>query len=97
MKQDEYAIVLPKSSRALKEFKVLYKRRKSQVEKAISKLKIYPTDISKMGIEKLKDREVGNYSIRVSKGDRIIYDVDTKARKVLLIRASKHDLYRLIK
>lgn len=98
MNQDEYKIILPKSSRGLKEFKVLYKRRKSQVEKAISKLKVHPTDITKKGIEKLENNEVGDYSIRVSKGDRIIYDVNKEGREVLILRAVKHDFVdRLLK
>lgn len=88
---------MPKSSKALKEFKNLYRRRKEQTQKAIDKLKKHPTDIARHGIEKLKDNEVGSHSIRVSKGDRIIYDVNTKKKEVLLIRAGKHDLYRLLK
>ena len=97
MSKSDYTILLPQSSKRLKEFKNLFTRRKKQVEKAIEKLKKYPTDLTKSGIEKLEDKEVGEYSIRVSKGDRIIYDVNLKKREVLLIRAGKHDLYKLLR
>lgn len=97
MNLDEYKILLPRSVKALKEFKNLFNRRRNQTQKAIDKLKIHPTDITISGIEKLSDNEVGDYSIRVSKGDRIIYDVNLKKKEVILVRAGKHDLYRLIK
>lgn len=97
MSHDDYKIILPQSDKRLKEFRSLYNRRKQQTQKAIDKLKKHPMNLSISGIEKLQDNEVGNYSIRVSKGDRIIYDVYPKKREVLLIRAGKHDLYRLLK
>lgn len=92
----EFKIVLPKSGRGVKEIKILLKRRKLQLLKAIQKLKKHPTDLTKKGIEKLSDPELGQYTIRISKGDRIFYDVDTKNKKVYILRAGKHDLYKLL-
>lgn len=95
-KKDEFQIILPQSGRGLKEIKLLLNRRKSQASKAIEKLKKYPTDFTKKGIEKLDNPALGQYTIRVSKGDRIFYDVDIKNKTVYLLRAGKHDLYKLI-
>ena len=90
----QYKIILPNSGIGHKEIKNLYKRRKEQVIRAISKLEKSPTDFTLKGIEKLQNSELGGYSIRISKGDRIFYDVDQKQRTVYLLRAGKHDLYR---
>lgn len=94
--ESEFKIVLPKSGRGVKEIKTLLKRRKLQLLKAIQKLKKHPADLNKKGLEKLNNPELGQYTIRVSKGDRIFYDVDTKNKIVYILRAGKHDLYRLL-
>lgn len=92
---DEYQIILPSSGRGLKEIRHLYLRRKNQLQKAIEKLKKNPTNYLLKGIEKLQNSELGDYSIRVSKGDRIFYDVDQKKKIVYILRAGPHDLYKL--
>lgn len=93
---DQYEIVFPKSGRGIKEIKLLLQRRKSQLEKTIEKLKHSPTDFRIKGIEKIDNSSLGQYTIRISKGDRLFYDVDEKKKKVFVLRAGKHDLYRLI-
>lgn len=94
---DQYEVILPKKGRGLKEIKRLLKGKKKQIKKAIKKLQKFPVDISHKDIEKLRISELGKYSIRVSGGDRIFYDVDTKNKKVYLLRAGKHDLYKLLR
>lgn len=89
-----YRIILPNKGRGLKEVKNLYSRRKKQTEKTIRKLQKFPADISKKGIEKLRNSRFGQYSIRVSGGDRIFYDVDVRIKEVYILRAGKHDLYK---
>ncbi len=93
--ESSFEIIFPNSGTGLKELKRLYKRRESQFEKTIEVLRKYPTNFRIKGIEKLKNSELGNYTIRLSKGDRIFYDVDLKNKKVFLLRAGKHDLYKL--
>lgn len=93
--EEHYEIKLPTSGTGLKEIRQLYKRRLQQVNKAIKKLEKAPTDFTIKGIEKLKNSELGDYSIRVAKGDRIFYDVDQKNKIVYLLRAGLHDLYKL--
>lgn len=95
-RKDEFEIVLPSSGRGKKELELLHCRRKRQVEKALNKLRKNPTDYTVKGIEKIDEYNLGEYTIRVSKGDRIYYDVDRKNKRVLLLRAGKHDLYRLL-
>ena len=95
-KKDEFQIILPQSGKGIKEIKLLLNRRKSQTNKAIEKLRKHPADFTKKGIEKLDNSDLGQYTIRVSKGDRIFYDVDIKNKIVYLLRAGKHDLYKLI-
>jgi mRNA-degrading endonuclease RelE of RelBE toxin-antitoxin system len=92
-----YKIVLPAKGRAKKELDLLYNRRAQQFKKSIDKLTKSPTDYTIKDIEKLTNIKYGEYSIRVSKGDRLFYDVDAKSRTVFLRRAGKHDLYRLMK
>ncbi len=92
----EFEIVFPSSGRGLKEIEILLQRRKKQLEKAIEKLRYFPSDFKIKGIEKIDNASLGQYTIRVSKGDRIFYDVDVKNKRVLILRAGKHDLYRLI-
>ena len=93
--EEVYEVKLPTSGTGLKEIRQLYKRRPQQVEKAIKKLEKAATDFTLKGIEKLQNSELGDYSIRVAKGDRLIYDIDQKKRIVYLLRAGKHDLYKL--
>lgn len=95
-KDDEYVIILPSSGKGKKELDGLYVRRKNQFEKAIEKLRKNPTNLLIKGIEKLKDNSLGQYTIRVSRGDRIFYDVDQKRKIVYILRAGKHDLYKLL-
>lgn len=92
---EEYAVVFPKTGRAVKEISNLIQRREKQVDKAIKKLQTNPTDYRVKGIEKINNHAFGQYTIRVSKGDRLFYDVDEKKKKVYILRAGKHDLYRL--
>lgn len=97
-KQNEhFEVILPKKGRGLKEIKTLLKRRRKQTEKAIKKLQKFPTNIAHKNIERLKISEFGEYTIRVSGGDRIFYDVNTKDKKVYILRAGKHDLYKLLR
>lgn len=96
VRKEEFEIVLPSSGRGKRELELLYRRRKKQVEKALNKLRKNPTDYTVKGIEKINEHSLGEYTIRVSKGDRIYYDVDRKNKRVLLLRAGKHDLYRLL-
>jgi Txe/YoeB family toxin of Txe-Axe toxin-antitoxin module len=91
-----YFIILPSTGRGQKEIQLLLKRRKKQLEKTINKLKKYPTDFTIKGIEKLTDNRLGQYTIRVSKGDRLFYDVDDDKKVVSILRAGKHDLYKLL-
>lgn len=93
---DEYAIIFPKSGRGIKEVEILLRRRKKQLEKAIHKLEQSPTNFKIKGIEKIDNSSLGQYTIRISKGDRLFYDVDKKSKKVFILRAGKHDLYKLI-
>ena len=95
-RNDEYEIILPTSGRGKKEIESLYRRRKKQLDKTIVKLTSSPADYNLKGIEKLDNPELGQYTIRVSKGERLFYDVDEKSKKVYILRAGKHDLYRLI-
>lgn len=90
-----YTIIFPKTGKAVKELQNLFRRREKQVEKAIEKLKENPTNFRVKGIEKINNHAFGDYTIRVSKGDRLFYDVDEKNKKVFILRAGKHDLYRL--
>ncbi|MEK7165608.1 MAG: hypothetical protein AAB874_02265 [Patescibacteria group bacterium] len=93
----KYQIILPTSGTGKREISNLLKRRKPQLLKAIKKLETDPTNYRIKGIEKLSDNRLGQYTIRVSKGDRLFYDVDMKNNKVFLLRAGKHDLYKLLK
>ncbi len=93
--EESYEIKLPTSGTGVKEIRQLYRRRRQQVEKTIKKLKKAPTDFTLKGIEKLQNSDLGDYSIRVAKGDRLFYDVDQKKKIVYLLRAGKHDLYKL--
>jgi len=93
---EKHTIILPRSGRGVKEIASLFKRRRQQLQKTIQKLSISPTDYRKKGIEKLDNSVLGQYTIRVSKGDRLFYDVDEKNKKVYVLRAGKHDLYKLI-
>lgn len=93
---DKYVVILPNSGRGAKEIETLFRRRRKQLEKAIKKLETSPTDYRQKGIEKLDDSSLGQYTIRISKGDRLFYDVDGENRKVYILRAGKHDLYKLI-
>ncbi|MBL7150604.1 hypothetical protein ISS86_01595 [Candidatus Microgenomates bacterium] len=95
-KNDVYKVILPNQGRGFKEIRGLLRRRNQQVKKAIKKLQKFPTDIRKRGIEKLRNPIFGQYSIRVSKGDRIFYDVDTQDKKVYILRAGKHDIYKYL-
>lgn len=95
-KEAEYEIIFPKSGKGIKEIQTLLKRRGNQLEKAINKLKKSPTDFRIKGIEKIDNSSLGQYTIRISKGDRLFYDVDIKNKKVFVLRAGKHDLYRII-
>lgn len=92
----KYTVFLPNKGKGRKEFDLLYARRKPQVEKAISKLQLSPSDFTKKGTEKIKNNRFGEYTIRISKGDRIFYDVDLKKREVYILRAGKHDHYKLL-
>lgn len=92
----EYSILLPKKGKGKKEIDSLNKRRKKQLNKAIAKLKENPTNLKIKGIEKINDSRFGEYTIRVSKGDRLFYDVNQSKREVYIFRAGKHDLYKLI-
>lgn len=93
---EKYTVILPSSGRGVKEIENLFKRRKKQLQKAIRKLSMRPTDYRKKGIEKLDNSILGQFTIRVSKGDRLFYDVDIKNKKVYILRSGKHDLYKLI-
>lgn len=93
---ENYTVILPRSGRGVKEIENLFKRRRIQLQKVIQKLSLSPTDYRKKGIEKLDNPELGQFTIRVSKGDRLFYDVDEKNKKVYILRAGKHDLYKLI-
>ena len=92
----EYSILLPNKGRGKKEFDTLKKRREKQLNKAIEKLKKNPTNLKIKGIEKINDARFGEYTIRISKGYRLFYDVDHDKREVYIFRAGKHDLYKLI-
>lgn len=94
--KNDYKIIFPSSGRGLKEVETLLQRRKKQLEKAIEKLRYSPTNFQIKGIEKIDNSSLGQYTIRVSKGDRVFYDVDEKNKRVFILRAGKHDLYRLI-
>lgn len=96
VKKDEFKIILPTKGKGIKELKNLLIRRKPQTLKAIEKLKRNPTDYRLKGIEKINSEDLGQYTIRVSSGDRIFYDVDPKNKIVYILRAGKHDLYKLI-
>lgn len=93
---NDFQIILPVSGKGKKEFDSLFSRRKKQVIKTVEKLKKNPLDFNKKGIEKINDNSLGEYTIRVSKGDRIFYDVDVQVRKVYILRCGKHDLYKLL-
>lgn len=92
--ENDFKIILPASGKGYKELESLRKRRNQQVLKVIDKLRKNPTNFQDKNIEKLKVHSFGDYSIRVSGGDRIFYDVDLKTKKVYLLRASKHDIYK---
>lgn len=94
--ENEYRIIFPSSGKGKKELDVLYLRRRTQTIRAIHRLKNSPTDFRLKGIEKISDTRLGQYTIRVSKGDRIFYDVDRNNKTVYVLRAGKHDLYKLI-
>lgn len=95
-KSDLFTIVLPNSGKAYKELQILQGRRPNQLGKAINKLKLNPTNFKIKGIEKLKNSKLGTYSIRISSGDRVFYDVDLKKKKVFILRAGKHDYYKML-
>lgn len=95
-KRDEFTIILPQGGRGTKEIATLKKRFPKQINRIIAKLKASPTNLQDKNIEKLKIKEFGDYSIRVTRGDRIFYDVDLKSRSVYLLRAGKHDFYKRI-
>lgn len=94
-KSKEYTIIFPKTGKAIKEIKLLLKRREKQFKKAIKILENNPTDFRSKNIEKIINHAFGQYTIRISKGDRLFYDVDEKNNKVFILRAGKHDLYKL--
>ena len=95
-KRDSFTVILPSKGKAKKELDLLYKRRPKQLEKVIEKLKLSPTDFKIKGIEKLTEDKLGEYTIRISKGDRLFYDVNLKEKKVYIRHAGKHDFYKLL-
>jgi Txe/YoeB family toxin of Txe-Axe toxin-antitoxin module len=95
-KQNDYKIILPSAGKGLKEIKQLLQNKKAQTTKAIEKLRKNPTDFTQKGIEKIDNHALGEFTIRVTRGDRIFYDVNMKKKEVYLLRAGSHDLYRLI-
>ena len=95
-RNEKFLILLPSKGKAKKELDLLYKRRPQQLEKAIEKLTQNPTDFTIKGIEKLSNNNLGQYTIRVSKGDRLFYDVDLPNKKVYLRRVGKHDYYKYL-
>lgn len=92
----EFQIILPRTGRGAKEIASIFRRRKKQLEKAIKKLKISPTNLRDKNIEKLNNPDLGQYTIRLSKGERLFYDVDVKNKIVYVLRVGPHDLYKLI-
>lgn len=94
---DEFEIILPSRGKGFKEIKLLLKRRRNQLEKTIMQLKKSPMDLNNKNIEKLNNAKLGQYTIRVSKGDRIFYDVNKTKKEVLILRGGKHDLYKYLK
>lgn len=91
-----YKIILPDKGKAKKSLVQLLKRRRKQIDKSINKLKTNPIDYKDSNIEKLKNPRLGQYSIRISKGDRLFYNVDQNHKKVYITASGKHDLYKLI-
>ena len=92
---NRYSIMLPNSGKGLRELKKMKSRRPSQLLKAFDQLKKNPLDLKIKNIEKLNNSELGDYSIRVSKGDRLFYDVNQDKLEVYVLRVGPHDLYRL--
>lgn len=95
-RNEKFSVLLPSKGKAKKELDLLYKRRPQQLEKAIKKLIQSPIDFTIKGIEKLSNRKLGEYTIRVSKGDRLFYDIDLQNKKVYIRRAGKHDYYKYL-
>lgn len=89
-----FEIVIPKG-KINKQMARLYRQKRSQLEKAISKLRNNPQYLQDRNIEKLQDSNKGQYTIRVSKKDRLFYNVDSKKRLVIIVMAGPHDYYRL--
>ncbi len=94
-KSERYSVIFPKTGKAVKGITNLLQRREKQFIKAIEKLEQSPTNFQLKGIEKINNNSLGKYTIRVSKGDRLFYDVDDKNKKVYILKAGKHDLYKL--
>ena len=92
----KYEIIIPASGKGKKEIDRLLKSKKQQLTKAINKLATSPINLQIKDIEKLNDDRFGQYSVRVSKGYRLFYDVDITNKKVYLLRVGPHDLYKLL-
>lgn len=92
----KYQIIIPTKGRGAKELKSLKRRRPQQLTKAFKQLEINPIDLKQKNIEQLRNRDLGEFTIRISKGDRLFYDVDRSQRKIFILRAGPHNLYRLL-
>lgn len=93
---DEFQIILPRTGRGVKEIASMFRGRRKQLEKAIKKLQTSPTNLRDKNIEKLNNPDLGQYTIRLSKGERLFYDVDVKNKIVYVLRVGPHDLYKLV-
>lgn len=93
-RSDSYTIIFPTRTKGRKELDKLFQSRPNQLKKAFEKLQIDPTNYKDKSIEKLQVDFLGEYSIRISKGDRLFYDVNTTKKEVHILRGGAHDFYK---